>query len=244
MSRKHFAISTLSLAVALSLAGSDALALGVGGLRVQSALDQPFVGEIELLDVKPDELDSVKAQIAGAEDFRKVGAERYHYLTKLRFSPQISPRGKTVLRVSSREPIREPYMDFLLEVQWPNGRVVKEYTVLLDPPATAGRSAPRIEQPVAQARSAPAVSEAPPRPAKPPVERPRKIAQSPPPDSAPRAIPVAVSARRLPKVRGTGAFGHRVVASGRAQCASGRHRRPNRHGPVPQQSGRIQQREH
>jgi pilus assembly protein FimV len=135
-------------AFALALVVADVHALGVGGLRVQSALNQPFVGEIALLDVKSSELDTVKAQIASAEEFSKAGSERYHYLTGLRFSPQVSPRGETVIRVTSRDPIREPYMDFLLEVTWPEGRLVKGYTVLLDPPVTnAGRTG-RIEQPV------------------------------------------------------------------------------------------------
>ncbi|MFZ0791226.1 MAG: FimV/HubP family polar landmark protein, partial [Chromatiaceae bacterium] len=152
-------VSALASALALALAGVDAHALGLGGIRVQSALNQPFVGEIDLLDVRPDELDTVKVQIARSEEFSRVGAERYHYLTKLRFSPQISPRGNTVIRVSSREPVREPYMDFLVDVQWPKGRLVKEYTLLLDPPVTSARRAPPVKQPVkqpvARARSAP-----------------------------------------------------------------------------------------
>jgi pilus assembly protein FimV len=209
MSRKLFVASTLSLAVSLALAGASAHALGVGGMRVQSGLNQPFAGEIDLLDVKPDELDSIKAQIASVSEFGKAGAERYHYLTKLRFTPQISPRGHTVVRVSSREPIREPYMDFLMEVQWPKGRLVREYTVLLDPPVTAGRSAPRVEQPVAQPRPVrgepKAQADTPVRPPAPPAvpqaepiadrvaERPRKSAP-PPRESAPNAVPVAVPA--------------------------------------------------
>ncbi len=207
MSRKLFVASSVSLAVSLTLAGADALALGVGGLRVQSALNQPFVGEIDLLDVKPDELDGVKAQIAGLAEFSKVGAERYHYLTKLRFSPQLSPRGKAVIRVSSREPIREPYMDFLMEVLWPKGRLVREYTVLLDPPVTAGRSAPRIEQPLAQPRPVEVRSEAPVRAvervAGRSAERPRKTV--PPPeaeDSLPQTVPVSASGGGFPKYIG------------------------------------------
>lgn len=135
-------------ALALALAVAEAHAMGLGGLRVQSALNQPFVGEIALLDVKSSELDTVKVQIASAEEFSKAGSERYHYLTGLRFSPQVSPRGETVIRVTSREPIREPYMDFLLEVNWPEGRLVKGYTVLLDPPVTDAGKSGRIEQPV------------------------------------------------------------------------------------------------
>ena len=150
MSRKLY----LALALLPAVAGTHALALGLGGMRLQSALDQPFVGEIDLVDVKPDELDSVKVQIAPQAEFNRAGTERYHHLSKLRFSAQISPSGNPVIRVSSREPMREPYMDFLVEVLWPKGRLVKQYTLLLDPPVTASRSAPRIEQPVVDARPA------------------------------------------------------------------------------------------
>ncbi len=155
MFRKH----VLASAMALALAGGDVLALELGGMRTLSALNQPFVGEIDLLDVKPDELDAVKAGIASQEAFSEAGLERYQYLTKLQFSPQISTQGHTVIRVTSREPIREPYIDFLVEVAWPNGQLVKEYTVLLDPPATTGRATPRIDAPVASSLSASASGE-------------------------------------------------------------------------------------
>jgi len=157
MSRKFSADSCrlplMGSVFAFALVVTDVHALGLGGLRVQSALNQPFVGEITLLDVKSSELDTVKAQIASAEEFAKAGSERYHYLSGLRFTPQVSPRGETVIRVSSREPIREPYMDFLMEVTWPKGRLVKGYTVLLDPPVTDGRRASRVEPPVAKPRT-------------------------------------------------------------------------------------------
>ncbi len=181
--RARLRASTLASALALALGAGDALALGVGGLRAQSALNQPFVGEIDLLDVRPDELDTVKVRLATPEDFAKAGSERYHYLTQLRFTPQISPRGNTVIRVSSREPIREPYMDFLVEVTWPSGRLVKGYTVLLDPPGTTSQRAAPIQAPVASPR---AITPAPARPSAPapsvaPAER---TAASPPPPSA------------------------------------------------------------
>jgi len=188
MSRKFYLASMLVPALAVT----NAYALGVGGLRLQSALNQPFVGEIELLDVKSDELDTVKAQIAPQAEFNKAGVERYHHLGKLRLSPQLSSRGKPVIRVTSREPIREPYMDFLVEVLWPNGRLVKQFTLLLDPAVTASRSAPPIEQPIASARPArtpvAAAAVEPPRPA-----RAKKAA---PPRAAP---PVAASSGGFPK---------------------------------------------
>lgn len=188
-------VSTLASALALALAGGNAHALGLGGLRVQSALNQPFVGEIDLLDVKPDELDTVKAGIATPGEFSKAGAERYHYLTKLRFSPQISPRGDTVIRVSSREPIREPFMDFLVQVAWPKGTLVKEYTVLLDPPVSTARAAPRVEQPVARSRPERSAAPAPSAP----VTRPQQSKPSPqPPATAPTPRP-SVPAGSFPK---------------------------------------------
>ncbi|WP_295457176.1 FimV/HubP family polar landmark protein [uncultured Thiodictyon sp.] len=196
----------LAPALVLALASGPAHALGIGGIRQQSALDQPFVGEIDLVDVKPDELDAVKVQIAPQTEFSRAGTERYHYLTKLRFTPQISPRGNPVIRVSSREPMREPYMDFLVEVVWPKGRLVKQYTVLLDPPVTTARAAPRIAEPVVDqpppGRPAPRAAEAPPARAaatatQAPPARPAKA----PPRSQPVAAPGGESGKRIGPTR-------------------------------------------
>ncbi|WP_295408686.1 FimV/HubP family polar landmark protein [uncultured Thiocystis sp.] len=131
------------------LAGTDASALGLGGIRTLSVLNQPFSGEIDIHDVNPDELDAIKVSIASQEAFNKAGIERYYYLTKLTFTPGLSPQGKPVIRVSSREPIREPYMDVLVDINWPRGQLVKEYTILLDPPVLANRRAPRVDTPQA-----------------------------------------------------------------------------------------------
>ncbi|MEA3274129.1 MAG: FimV/HubP family polar landmark protein [Pseudomonadota bacterium] len=153
MFRKLILASAVSLVLLPDVAG----ALGLGGIRAQSALNEPFAGEIDLLDVKLDQLDTVKAVLAAESEFRKAGAERPHFLSTLRFKAQVSPRGQPVIRVTSPHPIREPYLDFLVEVNWPKGRLVKEYTVLLDPPVTLNRLPPRVERP--------AVARAPTRPA-------------------------------------------------------------------------------
>lgn len=145
MSRKLILASTMTMV----LVGTDAFALGLGGIQTRSVLNQPFSGEIELNDVKPDELDAVKVSLASQEAFSKAGIERFHYLTKLTFHPELSSQGKPVIRVASREPIREPYLDLLVEVYWPTGQLMKEYTVLLDPPVLAARQAPRVETPTA-----------------------------------------------------------------------------------------------
>ena len=149
----------LASAVSLVLVSEMSAALGLGGIRGQSALNEPFVGEIDLLDVRPDELDTIKAALASEAEFSKVGAERSQFLTSLRFKTQVSPDGLAVIRVSSKEPVREPFLDFLVEVTSPAGRLVKEYTVLLDPPVTTGRPPPRIE-PAAVSASSSTVAEA------------------------------------------------------------------------------------
>jgi pilus assembly protein FimV len=125
----------------------DAAALGLGPLRTQSALNQPFYAEIDLLDVDPAELDAVRARLAGTDEFDKAGAERPHFLTGLRFTPMVGPAGQAVVQVTSREPVREPFLDFLIEVVWPDGRLVKEYAVLLDPPALTADTAPPVSLP-------------------------------------------------------------------------------------------------
>ncbi|WP_296805643.1 FimV/HubP family polar landmark protein [Thiocapsa sp.] len=155
--------------VILAFIGADAFGLGLGGLRTESALNQPFVGEIDLFDVKSDELDTIKATLAGADAFEKSGVERYHFLTGLVFTPEESAQGGAVIRVTSREPIREPFMDFLVEVVWPAGQMVKEFTVLLDPPSMSERRAPEVRPPAIADRRAAA-----------PASRPRSAAPSEP----------------------------------------------------------------
>ena len=166
MFRKTILVSTLPLL----LAPGAAWTLGVGGIRTESALNQPFAAEIDLVGANPDELDAVKVTLASEAEFAKRGADRQPYLTKLNFKPQISPRGKPVVRVTSTEPVREPYMDLLIEVAWPKGRLVREYTVLLDPPVTARRAPPAAERPVAESRAAATRKEG----AAPAVERPER----------------------------------------------------------------------
>jgi len=139
MFRKSLLASALSLALLPDVAG----ALGLGGIGTHSALNEPFVGHIELLDVASDELDTVKVLLASEEEFAKVGTQRTFLLTKLRFQPRVSSKGRAVIQISSTVPIREPFLDFLVDVNWPKGRLVKEYTVLLDPPVISGRLSPR-----------------------------------------------------------------------------------------------------
>jgi pilus assembly protein FimV len=147
MPRRLNRISALALALLPALAG----ALGLGGIRGDSALNEPFLARIELNGVAPEELDGVKVILASEAEFTKAGSPRSDFLTGLIFVPEVSPEGKVQVRVTSTKPIREPYLDFLVEVTWPKGRMVKGYTVLLDPPTTLHRPPPKVTPPKALA---------------------------------------------------------------------------------------------
>ncbi len=89
----------------------------------------------------------IVAQLATAEDFKRVGIERFFFLTGLQFHVEMRDRSHAVLRVTSAQPITEPYLNFLVQVIWPNGRLLKEYTVLLDPPTYKEQAAPAVASP-------------------------------------------------------------------------------------------------
>jgi len=109
-------------------------ALGLGKLELQSALNQPFKARVELLSATADELDSLKISLADQEAFDRAGIQRSFLLTQLRFRIQETESGSDYIRIHSYDPIREPFLNFLLEINWSKGRLFREYTVLLDPP--------------------------------------------------------------------------------------------------------------
>jgi len=109
-------------------------ALGLGKLELQSALNQPFKARVELLSATADELDSLKISLADQEAFERAGIQRTFLLTNLRFKVQETEKGPDYIRIYSSETIREPFLNFLLEINWSKGRLFREYTVLLDPP--------------------------------------------------------------------------------------------------------------
>ena len=158
----------LSLAICMAMALPTASnALSLGEIESKSSLNQPFQGRINLLSTTAAEAKSLKVRVASAEVFNRVGIDRPAFLNSIRFRTTIQ-NGRPVILVSSNQPINEPFLNFLLEVSWPNGQLLKEYTVLLDPPVlmrpntaiasnNAGvraepRAQGRITRPVAQQR--------------------------------------------------------------------------------------------
>lgn len=138
---------SLMLVLTLGLAPLAAQALGLGDIRPNSALNQAFNAEIKLTSVSKGEIDDVRVSMASDEAFKRSGVDRTFLLSRLRFNPEIKADGTAIIRVTSSEPIREPFLNFLVEVNWPKGRLVREYTVLLDPPVTLERKPAPIKAP-------------------------------------------------------------------------------------------------
>ncbi|MCI0732624.1 MAG: hypothetical protein L0Y38_02235 [Methylococcaceae bacterium] len=124
---------TLTLMGLLAPVGANAL--GVGEIKLHSALNQVLEAEIPLITSGSESTSDIRVSLASPTAFANAGIERPYYLSRLRFTPEIK-NGRIVVQVSSKDVIREPFLNFLIEVNWPTGRMLREFTVLLDPPAT------------------------------------------------------------------------------------------------------------
>ena len=191
-----------SLATALALATGQAMALGLGPIQVRSGLNQPLVAEIPVLADSAAEANELRVALASAEDFQRVGLNRGRVGVPIEFAVGSNGRGQTVIKLSTKEIVREPFLDFLIEVNWSKGKLLREYTVLLDPPVTAPAivttSKPAARAPV------PLTVERVPAPAPAPAEpRPAVAASTPAP--APAAAPRPSSA--APRAASGGEYG-------------------------------------
>ncbi|MDB5981483.1 MAG: LysM protein [Pseudomonas sp.] len=151
----------LAIAVASALSSGMAQALGLGELTLKSTLNQPLVAEIELLDASDLRAAQVVPSLANSADFAHAGVDRQAFLDDLTFTPVINAGGKSVLRITSTKPIRDPYMKFLVQVLWPNGRLLREYSVLLDPPKATPQAMAAAQLPATAPAQAPAPSATP-----------------------------------------------------------------------------------
>ena len=126
-------------------------ALGLGEIRLNSALNQPFDAEIELVSATQEDLGALRAALASGDTFSRYGLDRPAYLSEFSFQVTRGANGRDVLRVTSPRPVTEPFVTLLVEANWPRGRLLREYTVLLDPPVFA--PGPAAAEPVAAARA-------------------------------------------------------------------------------------------
>jgi len=147
------------------IAGSSVLtsvshAVGLGEIKLHSALNQPLNAEIRLYQVSKSQLSSLKIGLAGATAFERANIDRPFFLTQLDFEVVESQGNSAVIRVTSDDAVREPYLNFLVAMEWGEGKLFKEYTLLMDLPSmrpTQPTSAPtrtvtetRSERPQAQ----------------------------------------------------------------------------------------------
>lgn len=124
-----------ALAACTAAASIPVSALGLGEIRMQSFLNEPLRAEVELLDMRELAADDIRIRLAGSEDFDRLGVERIYFLTGIQFEVQVdSATRRGVIRLSTEESVLEPYLDFIVEARWPSGRLLREYTVLVDPP--------------------------------------------------------------------------------------------------------------
>jgi pilus assembly protein FimV len=148
--------------VLLALSAAFANAAGLGKLTVNSALGQPLSAEIELVSLQPGEFEVLSARTASPEAYTEARIEFSPLLRQLRYAIERRANGTPILKISSSAPINEPFLDVLVEMTWPSGRLVREYPILLDPP---GFNEAKILSPVAAVTPRPAAASSPAQPA-------------------------------------------------------------------------------
>src|ERR1700722_3100819 len=163
---------------------SMARALGLGEIHLNSALNEPMNAEIELIAAAPDELTALRAALASREAFTRYGIDRPPFLSTLTFKVGKGKDGRDALLVRSTDAIPEPFVTFLVEVNWARGRLMREYTVLLDPPVYTPGETASSAAPVTAPTSAPA-----------PVRRPAPAPAAAPASAAPSSVAPPAAAR-------------------------------------------------
>ncbi len=135
---------TLALAlVGCSVATVNVFALSLGNIELKSYLNQPLKADIPLQQIRDLTAQEVLVNLASREAFEKAGMDRSQFLAGLQFEVSLDPvTDKGVIHVQTSQPVKEPYLNFLVEVHWPSGVLVREYTLLMDPPVYAGEAAP------------------------------------------------------------------------------------------------------
>ncbi len=189
-------LSYLSAAL-LALASSSALALGLGDIRVLSKPGQPLLAEIPVVSADPSELENLRVALASPVTFERVGLQRPTGLvSELQFELTRDTQGRAVVRVTSQAPVETPSLSFLIEADWGQGRLVREYSALVDaPPSALAVAEPEIVAPagtlsntIAREPAAAPVAEAPGTPPSAPAPTPA------PAPARSRAVPPPVAA--------------------------------------------------
>lgn len=188
----------IALALALTLASAGAAALGLGQIEVKSRIGQPLLAEIPIISHDPAELEGLRAGLAAPETFARVGLQPPRGIVAgLQFAPALSSAGRPIIRVTSAQPVSDPLLTFLVQVDWGQGRLVREYSALVDTPRTV--SAP-VQSPIeAPVVARPDVIERPLPP--PPIAVVTPPPRAPARAAAPVSVPVPQATRAEPARR-------------------------------------------
>lgn len=134
-------VAILVVSAGLTMSPLSVQALGFGGIQLKSSLNEKLDAEVALLSANANDIQSLTINLATEEAFLRTGIDRTALLNKLKFKVKQRANGDYYIKVTTSETVREPFMNFLLELNWKNGRMLREYTMLIDPP----RSAPKQE---------------------------------------------------------------------------------------------------
>lgn len=159
------------LAALLTVAAPRLFALGLGEITMQSVLNQPMQAVIDLTSSAGTPLDKIKVSLASLAAYQRAGLTKAAVLADFKFNVEQGRAGNAVVHITSSDPVREPYLEFLLELEWPNGHLLRQYTVLVDPPVTMPATPSVPPAPVTQAATRTATPE-PVRRVRPPASRP------------------------------------------------------------------------
>lgn len=213
----RFALTGIA-AAALCLAAPTAWSLGLGKLRVQSALGETLRAEVDVTSLTPDEASNLRVRVASPESYRTAGVDYNSVLPGTRAELLRRPDGRPYLKLTSDRSVQEPFVDVILELTWATGRLERDYTLLFDPPVTARTTAPAPTTSAVMGTATP-VPKAPPA-------APR-VAERAPAPARPAAEPAAPrEARSVPKAAETAADEYKVRNGDSLSRIAARMQRP------------------
>ena len=199
-------LNVLAAAAALTLSAADpAWALGLGRVNIQSALGEALRAEVEVTSISAEEESGLRVRVAPPESYKVAGVDYNPVLPSTTIQLQKRADGSNYLLITSDRVVQEPFVDVILEMAWPSGRLMREYTLLFDPPVNTAQKQPASEVPAAALPVAPAVVSEPPLavptlqvPSSEPASSPESGLQTPAPAAPePASAPVQQAAANV-----------------------------------------------
>ena len=198
LSAGRFALNRVAVAAAcaaLSLLPAASWALGLGRLNVQSALGESLRAEIDITSLTPEESASLQVKVASPETYRAAGVDYNQVLGATSIVLQRRTDGRSFLKITSDRSVQEPFIDVILDLAWSSGRLVREYTLLFDPPSSTRTPAPSVAPTMDSVEPAPRPAPAPaPAPAAVAPKPPAPVVEAPKPRTKPAPAASAASA--------------------------------------------------